>query len=269
MEQKKSILKPILIFTSVMALIMLVYMLLASYFTNKNKMVVNMESVELVQLEEPQEGDPIAVVKTTLGDVRFVLYPEYSPETVKNFTELAESGYYNNTYVFHSDSGAYSAWGSPNKNGTLNEGFDESRELIKRELHQNLWPFKGAVCCLTSTVDKGFFDSLFGGGDYYSGSRFAFINTIEFTDEIKADLQSSSENTKLSDAFIENGGIPNFSQQLTIIGQVYEGIEIVEKLASLETEESENEAYKIPKDDIMILSVEIGEYSSGENNNNS
>lgn len=263
MYQKKSLVKTVLVFTLVMSLGILVFLTFQNYMKAKNSVVINSETLELVQLKEPQEGDPIAVVETTLGEIRFVLYPEYSPNAVKNFTELAESGYYNNTYVFHSESGAFSAAGSPNKDGTLNEDFDKNRELVKRELHQNLWPFKGAVCCMTSTVDKGFFDTLFGGGDYYCGSRIAFLNTIEFTDEIKEGILAS-DNETLANAFIENGGIPNFSQQMTVIGQIYEGMDVAEKLSQLETEDSADGTYKIPKEDIMILSVTIGEYAQTE-----
>lgn len=264
MKQKNNVVRTVLIFTIIMAVGTLAFMLISSYFSNKNRMYINVDTLELVQLEEPQEGDPIAIVNTSLGEIRMVLYPEYSPNAVANFIELAESGYYDNTYVFHSEDGVYSAAGSKVKDGTMPDGYDKSRELIERELHQNLWPFKGAVLSLSTTVDRGLKEMFFGGGTYYCGSRFAIVNTIEFTDEIKEQLAAASESQVVSDAFIEKGGIPNFSQQMTVIGQTYEGLDVVEKLASLETESAEDAAYKIPKEDIMILSVEISEYSAEE-----
>lgn len=262
MNQKNPVLKSVMIFTFVMALITLVYMLISVFSNRNSQIVIDTETMKLVQLEEPEEGDPIAIVETSLGEFRFVLYPEYSPNAVNNFIELAESGHYNNTYVFHSEESAYAGIGAPNKDGTMPDGYDESRELIERELHQDLWPFKGAVCCMTTTVDRGLKEMIFGGGTYYCGSRLALINSIEFTDDVKNELLASSEDTTLAEAFIEKGGIPNFSQQMTVIGQTYEGIEIVEALTSLETEDSDS--YKIPKEDIMIVSVEISEYSEEE-----
>lgn len=266
MGDRKSLIKKLLIFMIVMGLISLVFMLLSSYKENNNKMYIDVDTMELVQLEEPEEGDPIAVINTSLGEIRMVLYPEYAPNAVKNFTELAESGYYDNTYVFHSEDGVYAAAGSKTKDGTMPEGYDESRELVERELHQNLWPFRGAVCCLTTTVDAGIKEAILGGETYYCGSRFALINTVEFNDEFKAELIESSESEELANAFIENGGIPNFSQQMTIIGQTYKGFDVIEALASLEVEDPENETSKIPKEDVMIISVEIGEYSEAEEN---
>lgn len=267
MNKKNPVLKSVMIFTLVMAVITLVYMLISAFSSRNSQMVIDMDTLELVQLEDPEEGDPIAIVETSLGEFRFVLYPEYSPNAVQNFIGLAESGHYNNTYVFHSEENVYAGIGAPNKDGTMPDGYDESSELIERELHQNLWPFKGAVCSMTTTVDRGLKEMILGGGTYYCGSRLALINSIEFTEEIKTELLSSSEDTTLADAFIEKGGIPNFSQQMTVIGQTYEGLEVVEALTSLETDD--NGSYKIPKDDIMIISVEISEYSEDGQNDSS
>lgn len=260
MGKNKNVVKIVVIFTSVTALITLIFMLISTCFSQKDRMVIDGDTLQLVQLEEPEEGDPIAVIETSLGQMRMVLYPEYAPASVANFIELAESGYYDDTYVFHSEDGVYSAMGSKLKKGTMPDGYDKSKELIQRELHQNLWPFKGAVCSLNTTVDRGLKEMFFGGGTYYCGSRLAVINSIEFTDDIKTELMQVSGSEAVAEAFIKNGGIPNFSQQMTVIGQIYEGLDVVEALASLETEFSENDTYKIPKDDVKIISVEIGEY---------
>lgn len=266
MNPNKKMLKTILIFSTGLALIVLVYMLLSAFISSGSKMVIDTDTMELVQLEEPEDGDPIAIVDTSLGEVRLVLYPEYSPNAVQNFIELAESGYYDDTYVFHSEEGVYSAAGAKVKDGTMPEGYDESRELVERELNQNLWPFKGAVFSMNTTIKRSFKEMVFGGGTYYCGSRFAFVNTIEFTDEIAEELRQSSESEELAENFIEGGGIPNFSQQMTIIGQTYKGFDVIEKLSSLETLELDDEIYKIPKEDIMINSVRISQYSEAEEN---
>ncbi len=262
----KGLIKKIIGFIIIMGIIALIFMLLDAIKSSRSNMYVNVDTIELVQLEEPEDGDTIAIIDTSLGEIRAVLYPEYSPNAVQNFIELAESGYYDNTYVFHSDSGVYAAAGSKNKDGTMPDGYDTSRELVERELHQNLWPFKGAICMLNTTIDYGLFDAIIGGETYYNGSRFTLLNTIEFTDDVVEELVESSESQELADAFIENGGIPNFSQQMTIIGQAYEGLDVIEELSSLETEgvDEDDDAYKIPVEDIMIISVELSEYSSEE-----
>lgn len=228
--------------------------------SNDTYVTIDLDTMELVQLEEPRDGDPIAIVETTLGEIRFVLYPEYSPNAVKNFTELADSGYYDNTYFYNSDSGVYSSAGSKQKDGSYTQG--NAAERIERELSQDLWSFKGAVCCATTDFDRSFKEMLIGGGTYYCGSRLNFLNTIEFTDELKEQMRASATSEELTETFIEKGGIPNFAQQMTVIGQVYQGLDIVEELASLES--TDNGYYKIPNDDIMIISVKTDIYSSEE-----
>jgi cyclophilin family peptidyl-prolyl cis-trans isomerase len=260
--KKKNGLARFVIITAIVFAVLTVFLLYARTQQNVNNSFIEIDpdTMKLIQLEPPKEGEPIAIVDTTLGEFRFVLYPQQSPNAVKNFTELAEMGYYDGTYVFNSDSGVYSAAGSKLKSGEMPEGYDVDRELIERELHQDLWPFKGAVCAMNTTVDRTFMQKVFGGGMYYNGSRFAVINSIEFDEETKKQLMDASQNKELGEAFAENGGIPNFSQQLTVIGQTYEGIEVVEKLASLETENSG--IYKVPKEDIMINSVKIDVYKA-------
>ena len=93
------------------------------------------------------------------------------------------------------------------------------------------------------------------------------MNTIDFTDELKQEIKDISQDQRLADAFIEKGGVPNFSQQMTVIGQTYSGIEVIEKLASLETEEKDG--YKSPVEDVMIKSVKLDVYSDAEKPSNS
>ena len=39
-------------------------------------------------------------IKTNFGSIKFNLLPELAPETVRNFSKLAKSGFYNET-LFH------------------------------------------------------------------------------------------------------------------------------------------------------------------------
>lgn len=47
-----------------------------------------------IQFTAPQDGDPIAIFDTSLGEIRAVLYPDQAPMAVENFTGLAQQGYY-------------------------------------------------------------------------------------------------------------------------------------------------------------------------------
>ncbi len=218
---------------------------------------IDMQNLELVQKETPDDSAPVAVIKTSMGEIKAVLYPEYAPKAVENFTKLAEDGYYDNTYVFKSEPGIYFGAGSPEKDGSLGDKQGKTDENIEQEIHQNLWPFKGALCSTVTGQEKGFFKNLSGKAKKLNGSRFAVLNSVEFTDDFKSELLGTSkDNTTIADAFIELGGVPNLSQKITIFGQTYEGFDVIDKLTGLETDGDSKE----PVDDVMIETVDISTY---------
>ena len=57
-------------------------------------------TMHLVQLEDPYDGQPLAVIETTFGTIKAVLYPQYAPNTVQNFIDRANEGYYNGKDVY-------------------------------------------------------------------------------------------------------------------------------------------------------------------------
>ena len=234
------------------------------FMASKSTSYIDMNTIDLVQTELPKDGAPTATIKTTEGDIKFVLYPEYAPEMVGIFTELAQSGYYDNTYVFNSEPGVYFGAGSPKKNGDLDENKPEGVKECVQEINQNLWPFKGALCSLSTGEDGGLWKKITGDVKILNGSRFTVLNSTEFTDEFKNQLLESDENTTLAEKFIEIGGVPALSQKITVFGQAYEGFDVIDKLTSLETRTTDD-GLKIPLDDIMINTITIGTYSSDEN----
>lgn len=230
-------------------------------FFYKPSTTVDVNDINLVQLDaledNIEEGTPIAIVTTSLGEIRMVLYPDQAPNQVQNFIDLAESGYYDNTYIFRIQEDTYFAGGSYDKEGNLDENnFNEENETIENELSTDLWPFKGAVCSLSAKSGC-------------SGSRFLVVDSIEFTDDIKEDLLSiyssddedgtTESNTQLADTFFQYGGIPNFAQQMTIFAQTYEGFDVIDAICSQEVEEDDDDL--IPVGDILIEKVEISTYT--------
>ncbi|MCC8069989.1 MAG: peptidylprolyl isomerase [Ruminococcus sp.] len=223
--------------------------LINTIFLTSSSTKIDMQDVQLTQLDALEgninEGDPIAIITTNLGEIRAVLYPEEAPNTVQSFIDLAESGYYDNSYVFRVQEDTYFAGGSYDREGNLNEDtFSEEAETIKQEVTSNLWPFKGAFCSLSSKSNC-------------SGSRFMVLNSITFDEETTSELLAIDEDTRLADAFIEYGGIPNFSQQMTIFAQTYQGFDVIDKICSQEVEDEDT---LIPSGDIIIEKIEISTY---------
>ena len=52
------------------------------------------------QLQMPEKGEKIAVMKTNMGDIKIRLFPDAAPKAVENFVSHSQSGYYDGL-IFH------------------------------------------------------------------------------------------------------------------------------------------------------------------------
>ena len=44
------------------------------------------------QRRNPEKGDILATIKTTMGDIKVILFPDAAPKAVENFTTHAKNG---------------------------------------------------------------------------------------------------------------------------------------------------------------------------------
>lgn len=220
--------------------------------------VLDYDDIALIQLDEPAAGTKLAVMHTTAGDMTYILYPEQCPETVANFCQLAEQGYYDGTYVFRVEPEIFFSAGAKTPEGTA-EAADTPQEHIPQELSAKLWPLRGALCALTTKTEGGAWKTLTKTRETFTGSRFLVCDTIEMTDEIKEGMRSGENDAmnRVAEAFIEHGGIPNYSQQITVFGQLYEGFEILDAIT--ETAVQGESGAQRPQEDIIIKQIEITE----------
>ena len=219
------------------------------------------EEVTLVQVdtlkEKISDEAEVAIIETNYGEIRAELYPQYAPNTVANFKELVASGYYNDSYFYDIRKGVYLSGGSNNKDGSWDKlsKEEEKKEKLELELDKDLWPFKGAFMSL-----GGYTKNVFGEiKKQFGGSRFLIADTLDFEGEenFKEKMYEGKEgqDTRIEDAFIEYGGIPDASQQLTVFAQMYKGFEVMDKIFGLDLDENFN-----PKEDAKIEKIEICTY---------
>ncbi|MDD6826756.1 MAG: peptidylprolyl isomerase [Oscillospiraceae bacterium] len=224
----------------------------------KNELNINPDEVNLVQLETIKgniaDDALVAIVETDIGEIRAELYPQYAPNTVANFKKLADSEYYNGTFIYEIKKEMYTSGGSLFNDGGLPDGYDEETEKIEPEFSNDLWPFKG--CFMSCGLTRGSFWS--NMPVIYSGSRFMIAGTIDFNEEIKEELYEGKENlnTVIEDAFVEYGGLPNASRQMTVFAQTYEGMDVLEKILNSEASEENLR----PVEDIEIKKITVCTY---------
>lgn len=158
-------------------------------------------SISLIQLEEPSKDLPTALISTTMGDIKLVLYPEQAPKAVEIFTEAAKNGVYDGLLAGLYELGTIFTLDAP-----------DTEDTYSIELSDDLWTFSGAVC-MTEQKD------------------IIFVNTVDFTDEEKEYLASEGELELVRRAYLEYGGIPNYARQYTVFGQVTEGMDVLKEIA--------------------------------------
>ena len=189
------------------------------------------------QMSPPAKGDTIATMKTTMGDIKIKFFPKEAPKSVENFTKLSQKGYYNGL-IFHrvikdfmiqggdptgTGSGGQSVWGSP----------------FADEFSPKIHNFKGAL-------------SMANSGPNTNGSQFFIVQLGTVDDNSKAQMKSLSFSQSLIDQYIKYGGTPWLDNHHTVFGQVYQGIDVVDKIANAPTAQGDK-----PVQDIKINTVEI------------
>lgn len=224
----------------------------------QNDTYVDMDSAVLRQLETPSDDAPAMVIQTSMGDITAVLYPEAAPNYVAEFTKLAASGYYDDTYVYQVEQGVYFGAGSPEEDGSLGAETDIE---VETEISADLWPFRGAFCAPITHKDNNFFRMLFNNDTSYCGSRFLVCNSIAFDETTRAEMAEISETAAdITNTFLSWGGIPNYAQQMTIFAQAYgkESFDVIDAITGVSTkEENDASGYTAPETPIRIETVTI------------
>ncbi len=178
----------------------------------------NMETaVETTMQIEPQTGDTIALIKTNMGEMKVLLYTDLAPETTANFMEHAESGKYDGV-IFHRviEDFMIQTGDFENMNGTGGYSYKGPGTSLDDEFGEGLTHLKGVL-------------SMANAGPNTGGSQFFIVQNADGTD------------------FLDG--------KHAIFGFVYEGIDVVDDIAAVETAYPDK-----PVEDVLIEGIEISTY---------
>lgn len=187
---------------------------------------IDPSTIEYIQLEQPKEGEDIAIVETSMGDITVLLYTEEVPEVVQNFKDLVNQGFYDNQIVFHVEPAAGAvATGSSTPDG--NGGDSNTGKPKKAQYSSNLWPFSGSVAALC--YEAGAF---WNKSNYYD-SRFFFIGDVDVSDDVVSEMEQYNFPAMMKNTFIQYGGVPQFGQYHTVFGKIISGMDVVDAILAL------------------------------------
>lgn len=153
------------------------------------------------------------------GEITAELYPEKAPTTVENFLSLVESGFFTGL-IFHRVINGFMIQGG---------GFDETFEQKEAK------PIKGEF------MANGFMQ-----------------NDLRHTRGVLSMARTMAPNSASSQFFIMHRDAPHLDGQYAGFGKVIEGIDVVDKIANVQTG-SRGWYDDVPKVPVVIEKVEIVE----------
>ena len=192
------------------------------------------------QLNEPAAGDTLAVIHTTLGDIKIRLFGEYAPKTVENFTTHAKNGYYDGLKFHRVIRDFMIQGGDPKGNGTGGESI--YGHPFEDEFHPALHNLRGAL-------------SMANAGPGTNGSQFFIVQASSVPDGMTAQMEQLGEKyfpADIIEAYSSIGGTPWLDYHHTVFGQVAEGMDVVDAIAAVEVG-----AADMPVEDVLIKGIDI------------
>lgn len=245
------------------------------------------------QLEMPAEGETVAVLHTTMGDISLRFFPEAAPKAVKNFLTLASQGYYNGLTFHRVIEGFMIQGGDPNGDGTGGKSIytDNASGQFEDEFDAKLLNLRGAVAMANSGVDTNgsqFFINQATKDDFKTRDTYTdeSVNSVyqkayDYYKQMYGDsfTASFSDWTAFKEAnyqetyiydwipdevwtlYEANGGNISLdgawrkSGGHTVFAQVYAGMDIVDAIAKTEVDDNSK-----PVTDVKIDTVEVTTY---------
>ncbi|MFN3316830.1 MAG: peptidylprolyl isomerase [Raineya sp.] len=193
-----------------------------------------------------QKTDEIIFVKTSFGEMTFVLYDQ-TPKHKANFLKLVKEGFYNDLLFHRVIRNFMIQGGDPNsKNATAEQflGGGDVGYTIDAEFQPNLFHKKGALAAARNDNPQ----------KASSGCQFYVVQGRKFTDE---ELNALSQRMQVNypvehrEVYKTIGGSPHLDQSYTVFGEMLAGFEVLDAIASQATNETDR-----PLNDIkMQISV--------------
>lgn len=194
------------------------------------------------QLAKPAEKDVLAKISTNLGDMYFKLFPEIAPKAVENFITHAKNGYYNGL-IFHRIINDFMLQGG-DPTGTGMGGESIWGKAFEDEFSIDARNYRGAL-------------SMANAGPNTNGSQFFIVQAKTVPPMMLKQMESLADEGfpyKVADNYEKKGGTPWLDFKHTVFGQLYEGFDVLDKIAAVKVDMADK-----PIEDVIIQSVDIKE----------
>lgn len=181
-------------------------------------------------------------IVTSKGDITLKLFPKYAPLAVENFLTHAKEGYYDGLTFHRVISDFMIQSGDPSGDGTGGQSIwkdkDKSKDSgngFKNETSDYLYNIRGALAMANAGQDT-------------NGSQFYIVQNGQ---DQSSQLSTEIYPKKIIKAY-QKGGYPAGDGKYTVFGQVTKGMEVVDRIAQVETDDNDK-----PKEKVTIKKIDI------------
>ncbi|AQL56608.1 peptidylprolyl isomerase [Abyssicoccus albus] len=183
------------------------------------------------------DGERKATLHTNYGDIDIKLFESLVPKTVENFITLAKDHYYDGI-IFHRVIKDFMIQGG-DPTGTGMGGESSFGGVFEDEFDDKLYNLYGAL-------------SMANAGPNTNGSQFFIVQAKMVPSQMLSQLVGAGFPAEIVKAYTEQGGTPWLDRRHSVFGHVINGMDIVEKIANVETKAQDK-----PVEDVVIESISI------------
>ena len=234
---------------------------------------ISTEGDGVKQLEAPEKGEEIAVIHTNMGDIKVRLFGEDAPLAVQNFKQHAQEGYYDGV-IFHRVINNFMIQGG-DPTGTGRGGESVYGQDFPDEFSPNLFNFNGALSMANkgmntngsqffivqnSDSQEGYFEQIDQLAEQYGKEHVLYheepaANTVNGEQQMNGKFLKVNYSEEAIDTYNKIGGTPHLDYVHTVFGQVFDGMDVVNNIAKVETDQ-----YDRPLEDVVIESITLETY---------
>lgn len=181
-----------------------------------------------------------AVMKTNMGDMEFVLFPEVAPKAVENFVTHSENGYYDGL-IFHRVIQDFMIQGG-DPTGTGMGGESVFGNNFEDEFSLDARNYYGALSMANACPNT-------------NGSQFFVVQAKSVPQSLISQMEQLKDNgfpQEVIDNYQKVGGTPWLDFHHTVFGQLINGADVLDKIAAVKCGANDK-----PAEDVVINGIDI------------
>lgn len=211
---------------------------------------------EKTQFTSVVPGETVAeIIIEGYGSIFVRFFPAKAPKAVENFQTLAKNGYYDNT-LFHRVMADFMIQGG-DPEGTGYGGESIYGKAFEDEFDSELEPFRGALCMANAGADTNksqFFLVQADASDVADLKEMVEYQGYSLQEYLKAGFNTEISDEQLNE-YLTYGGTPWLHGHHTVFGQIYEGFDVLDKIANTATDANDR-----PLEDVVVRTIRIFSY---------